>query len=350
VAPPTIVPPASPDVAATWTLVARGDATKSEQFSSVVAVADGFVVTGSLGPSGDRATALHSDDGSSWTRESIPARPGMDPAGLIAWGDRVIAVGGGETGQCAHPLANDTWVRAADATWTEAPFDPVFCAGGGALPTIFRGRPWLVGDGSGDVPILMESTDGLTWADHHDRVGEVFLGTPVVDAAGMSILGRGFDGTSIVLRSADGVRWTRTPLRTAAGDPADVIAAVTVDDHIVVLATVGARIVRLVPDGDRWAATDVIGLPREDFASITAVGSLVVAIGSHDDGTRDVWVSADGVSWRQVAIPVEAGAGSTLLGAAIHDASAVFVGQIEAPGGAVAVGAIWAAPASIFAP
>jgi hypothetical protein len=333
-------------------MVARGDPTKSEQFRSVVAVDGGFVVTGSEGFAGERARALHSDDGTSWTREPFPARIGMDPGGLFQWGRRVLAVGAGETGQCAHPYAFDTWVRDVDGSWQEAPFDPLFCMGGNPSAVIFGGRPWLVGAGSGDIPILVDSRDGLTWTDHGDRVGDAFLETPGVDASGLWLFGRGFDGTPVVMRSVDGRTWATSPLRTSGGQDADAIAAVSLGDRLIVIASSGDRAVRLTPAGDGWDEAEVAGLPHEEIASVQSVGDVLVAIGSQDDATRDLWISRDGLSWRPLQIPREATAGSTLYGMAATRTSVVLVGQVEAPdgAGAGAVGAIWTAPASILIP
>jgi hypothetical protein len=66
-----------------------------------------------------------------------------------------------------------------------------------------------------------------------------------------------------------------------------------------------------------------------------------------------MWASADGASWHPLALPAEAtasGSSATLTGVAVADGHAYLVGQVKAPTGAGAIGALWTGPASLLAP
>jgi hypothetical protein len=334
-----------------WTLAGFGDVASSTQVRSVIDVDDGFVAVGSSGGAGEVAMAWHSTDGTTWEAETIAGR-GTSPSSLVVWEERVLALGGGQSARCAHPGELDVWVRERDATWTEAPFDRLFCAGGIVTPVILRDRPWLIGDGSGDVPVAMDSDDGLTWADHRDRVGDVFLWNAAVDGTGLWVMARAVAGDDwLALHTRDGTEWTTRPLGAGAEALDNVLAATVVEDRLVVLVTTPRGIRRLSPtDAGGWDVRAVTGLPSPDLSSVIATGGGLVAIATHEDGTTDLWASSDGIAWRRVALPSEAGSGTTLLGAAIHQGRAVLVGQVETSGGVGAVGAVWTAPATILAP
>jgi hypothetical protein len=334
-----------------WTLAGFGDRASSTQVRSVIDVSDGFVAVGSAGQAGEVARAWRSTDGRSWEAETITGR-GTAPARLVRWGDRLIALGRGQSARCAHPGELDVWVREPDGIWTEAPFDPLFCAGGRPTLVVLDDRPWLVGDGSGDVPILMDSADGLSWADHRDRVGDDFLWDAAVDRSGLWVIARSLAGDDwLVLHSRDGAAWTTEALQPAGARIAEVLATAVVDDRLVLLASADPGIVRLTPvDAGGWDVREVTGLPGPNLASVVRAGGALVAIAARDDGSNDLWASSDGIAWRPVARPAEAGPGSTLLDVAVHDGLAVLVGQVEAPGGTGAIGAVWSAPATILAP
>lgn len=348
---PTQPPAPTAGAGDAWSLAGFGEEAAATQIRSVTDVADGFVSVGSAGRAAEVAMAWHSADGRAWEAETITGR-GTSPASLVRWGDRVIALGGGQSARCAHPGELDVWVRDPDGTWTEAPFDRLFCAGGNPSLVIFGDRPWLVGDGSGDVPILMSSNDGLTWADRSDRIGDDFLWEAAVDRKGLWVVARSLATDDwLVLHSRDGTSWTTEPLRPAGVRISDVIAASVVDDGLVLLASTGRGIVRLAPaEAGGWDVRAVTGLPGPDLTSVAVVGGGLVAIAARDDGTNDLWASTDGIAWRPVARPAQAGSGSTLLDVAVRDDLAVLVGQVEAPDGTGAIGAVWTAPATILEP
>ena len=340
------------DPAMGWTLVTTGDPTSAMQFNAVAAVPDGFVVAGSTGQAGENPVAIHSTDGASWMAEDISGRAGMSPRFLVPWVDGLLVTGGGQSSRCAHPGGEmASWVRAADGTWAQGPFNPVLCAGGPVTPVIHDGRPWLVGSGVADVPFLMDSADGLTWADHPERLGDVFVQSGFSAAGDLWVVARAPDGSALILRSPDGVRFDRTPLVAAGGKPVEVIAAVALRDRAVLLVNDGSSIGTLTSDGSGgWLETGVSGLPQVELVSVTVADDHLIALGSAEDKPQRAWSSADGSSWSAVELPGEVTPGATVRAIAIANGIAVLVGQIEAPDGSIMVGAIWTGPAGLLAP
>lgn len=346
--------PASPPPRATvqpadaWTLVALGSAAGVEQFRGIAAVPDGFVVVGSFGPAGEHALAMHSDDGRVWDNELIEDNE-IAPDVVTQWNDGLIAVGSGSTNRCAHPFGMATWTRTSDGFWAGPGRDEDLCAGGNPSVVVFHGRPWLIGSGTGDVPYLMESEDGLSWANRRNRLGDDFNTVAGADADGMWIVARSpTDGSWIVLRSV-GLGWGDDPL---PGDVAtDVLTAATVDGRLTILVVRHGAIgqLRSMADG-RWDETPVDGLPLGSVRIALVQPGRIVAIGTRENGPSGLFVSRDGTGWRSVAQPGDAGPGSTFLDLAVGPDMAVLVGQVELPDGSAAVGAIWTAPSSILAP
>ena len=338
----------------TWTLAGTGDPTASTQYASVAAVADGFVVVGAAGQAGEVAVALHSADGSTWTPDQIAGR-GTAPDQVVAWGDRALAVGGGETSRCAHPGSEiDTWVRGSDGVWAEAPFARVLCSGGQTtMPVILAGTPWLAGEGTADIPFLLRSDDGLTWANRSDRLpDEVYLDGAVVDSAGLWLVARTTtEDRALVLVSPDGARFRRMPVDAASGAALSVVGSLAVDGRLVIVASPqdGGPLVRLTaPHGGRWTEAPLTGFPQEDVTGIDATGGPLVAFTGHENGLPKIYASADGAVWHVVPVPAEITIGAWPRSIAVRDGTAVLVGQVEGPAGDGLVGAIWTAPAAIL--
>ena len=330
-----------------WVLRRLGDAAAPEEYDAVAATDAGFVVAGSSGPAAERPVALSSGDGVVWSREDVPSRA-MHPVRLSAWGDRLLAIGEGSSNRCAHPGGEfDTLVRSAVGRWTEAPFTQSFCAGSGSGATVafMDGRPWLALDGVADVPFLADSGDGLEWKDRSGLAGDLFIDSLIADANGLWLFGRAGDGSPVLRHSTDGSTWTTTFLAGAG----EIVGAFVIDGHVGALASNGERTVLLRrAEDDTWQATPVDGLPRETLVRLVTADDRVVAIGSRDDGTVDLWATHDGSSWVPVDIPDGLEPGSSLVDVAIRAETAVLVGQVPAPDGTVAVGAIWSAPAALL--
>jgi hypothetical protein len=321
------------------------------QLSDVIATSSGFIATGVSGQAGEKPVALSSPDGVNWTAEAIPGKFGW-PTGLIAWGDRVVAVGSGEPVGCGHPSALDTWVRTADATWTEAPWDERFCVGAGpSTLLIHRDHPFLIGAGSGDVSYVMTSDDGLRWVIHEQAFGNVYPHSAVSDGSTLWVFGSSPDGRPVVLKSADGQTFEPPVAIAGLGADASVQDALMLGDQIVVVMSVGAEVGILRPDGSGgWQAEPARGLRGDQIARIVVAGDRLVSLGNDENGMPLAFTSADGTDWSPLPLPAEAGEGMAFSGIVVANGMAVLLGQATAPNGNSAGGAIWVGSPALLEP
>ncbi len=341
---------------ATWTLVALPDAAAVGTIADVAALPGLVVANGASGQAGEVGVAwVSADHGATWTSEPEPAAA-RAAARLVPWGDKVLAVGTGDgAGNCAHPSAIQVAVRAATGGWTAAPFDQLVCAGGTALAATSGAHAAIVGAGTGDVPYAWSSLDGLHWTDRSAVFADRYPQGIAVDAAGFVAFGNDLATQALwVSRSADGASWENpTPLPGLAttsivGNP------VVMEGIVAVFVADRAGAVGIVqPDSaGAWQSRAVTGLDSATLTGIEAVEGGLVAHGGDAAGPK-AWVSADGVTWRPLALPPEAiasGAGANLTGVAVADGRAYLVGQIVAPAGDRGIGALWTGPASLLAP
>lgn len=331
-----------------WQLVWPGDADgPAARLSAVVATPAGFTVVGT-DLVAHHGVALDSVDGGHWTVAPVPSRFG-GPNAVIGWGDRLLATGGGEA-RCAHPSGADTWVRAADGTWTEAPESDLLCNGLTIQPMIVDGLAIAVGSGPGDNPIAWSSDDGLRWIDR---------GAPLAGLLPQGVTGDGSSAFTVAWSdrgifastSDDGITWTEpVPI---AGLPADLhVEGVFVrDGRPTIVATVGgvAGLIHL-DDSGAWTTTRIDAFGGDDLRTIRPIPGGLLAIGSTERGGF-AWVSADGTSWRPVALPMGlADAGGAVADVAIRDGRAVVLGGVTNPASGATSGEIWLGRASLLAP
>jgi hypothetical protein len=329
---------AGPDVAATFGDVEPGP--------------DGFLVTGGGGPVGTDPVVLHSIDGQTWSREAITGSFAA-PSGLLIVGARVFAVGGGQTSKCAHPAALTTWARDVGGAWREAPFDNVFCNGPGNSSLFeFDGRVVLAGAGVGDQGFYLTSEDGLRWTDAGPNpFGDVYPQASLAFEQNLWIFGSAPDGVPVVVHRTAGQLFERPAAIPGLGSDASIRAAVWLGDGLVVVASAGQAIGILRPDGaGSWAGVPAVGLPADQVSAIHVVDGHLLALGGTEAGVPEAWTSTDGSDWSPLSLPGEARSGTTFSGVAVIGGTAVLVGQIEAPNGPGAIGAIWSGPASLLAP
>jgi hypothetical protein len=339
---PSPSPSAAPSAAAVWSAVAIPGA--GTVFADIVALPTRLVIVGSGGDAGGTALAWSSADGTSWAAET-PGGDGRIPGSAVAWGDRLLVAGGGGTGRCGHPVALDTWVRAADGTWSEAPWSDDFCVGGSGSAAVATDHALLAGIGSGDVPFVWRSTDGLRWtvtpvalADGAPQAAASIGGTDLVSGTGST--------GAWVSRSTDGATWSaRTPL--GASQTLDVMAAVPLGARLAVIVRDRNHVVGtlLTDDGVTFDSVVASGLDGDTLARVVAVEGGLVALGGDAAGPR-AWTSLDGATWTPVTLPSDAASGSTLTGAAIFGGRAWLTGQVTT--GTSGVGRAWMGPASLF--
>jgi hypothetical protein len=349
----TASPSATPKPVA-WRLVRLPDASGAAQIADVIA-RPGFVAAAASGTTGTRGIAWSSlDDGATWTAEPMPGPAGFLTR-LVPWGDRTLAIGEGD-GDCAHPSTVGIWVRSVAGLWTAAPADPMFCAGGTASAAASGLVATIVGAGAGDVPYQWSSTDGLHWDDESRVLGGRLPAGIAVDKSGFLAVGSGFAPAAAAWasHSKDGTTWdgphpiAGTVGLFIVGDPIESKG----DLAIFATDSAGAvNILRLDGEGG-WRSESCDGLNGDTVSRFIAVGGSLVALGGDRDGPR-MWASADGASWRPLALPAEArtsGSAAALTGVAVAGGHAYLVGQVKAPTGTGTIGALWTGPASLLAP
>jgi hypothetical protein len=335
-------------------LVELPDAGDAGQVADVVARAGSVTAAAAAGRAGERGTAWTSlDRGATWTAEPLPG-PARSIDRLVPWGNRLLAVGEGD-GDCAHPSIVEVWVRSGGGTWRAAPFDPLLCAGGMAEAAASGLQAVIVGTGAGDVPYAWSSEDGLHWTDHSGVFADRLPQGVAVNGDGFIATGSGVGGASAwVARSPDGVTWKAPQSIPGPAGMSIIGDPVELDGKPAIFAADPAGAVGILrPDGSGgWRSEPSKGLTSDTVSRILAVGDGLLALGGDEHGPL-MWASTDGTSWHALDLPAEvaaSGASATLTGAAVAGGRAYLTGQVTAPSGDRAVGALWTGAASLLAP
>jgi hypothetical protein len=343
---------ATPDPTGEWRLADLAGLDVAATFTDIEPGPDGFLVAGGGGPVGSDPVVLNSIDGRTWSSEAINGSF-AEPSALLIVGARVFAVGGGQTSKCAHPAALTTWARDIGGTWREAPFDDVFCNGpGNASLFEFDRHVVLAGAGVGDQPFYLTSEDGLHWTDAGlNPFGDVYPQATLAFDQDLWIFGSVPDGTPVVVQRTAGKPFEKPAALPGLGSDASIRAAVWLGGRPLVVVSAGPAIGILRPDGaGSWTSTTASGLPADQVAGIHVVDGHLVVLGGTEAGDPEAWASADGTDWTPVPLPAEAQQETGLTGVAVIGGTAVLIGQVNAPGGVGAIGAIWTGPARLLAP
>ncbi|HLO34504.1 MAG TPA: hypothetical protein VK194_00415, partial [Candidatus Deferrimicrobium sp.] len=279
--------------------------------------------------------------------EPIPSDGGRAPTRVVPWGDRVLAVGVGDA-PCAHPQGDGMWVRAAGGTWTEAPFDQLFCTGGTFDVAATAARAVIAGTSTGETAYVWASDDGLRWTDRSQPF-EGFAPQAVTAVGdGFVAFGRGSTGVWVSV-SSDGSSWG-SPQVTVPLNDTSVVAAVTLDGRpLAIVRTTQGQVGLLELADGAWTSRAATGLDANGLVRVVATGDGLVALGDRTGGAG-AWVSVDGVAWRAIELPDRLHAtGANVAGAAIDGERAAIVGNVPLPDG-TSMGSIWTGPSSLLAP
>jgi hypothetical protein len=167
--------------------------------------------------------------------------------------------------------------------------------------------------------VLLRSTDGLNWTRTYDKQGDLMIVAVAAGPEGFVAVGsHGWatnEGRSFVLASSDGVNWLEAP--SEAGVLRDVpgvwaIAPIGGDWVATPLPTAGHQDVLHSADGLSWRTAVTIPLACYVEALTTAElagdgARVLLRVGVAGDcppGTPSLWVSSDGLTWRPMAIDV----------------------------------------------
>jgi hypothetical protein len=345
---------ATPEGPADWTLVhlsAPGVLGVPEAMAVVGDEIVGIgVVTGTAEKPVEILEAWTSHDGVTWARKRFGRRT-SSATWVTAWGDRALAVGAGAAPQCRIGEAVAIWIRSADGTWPEAPFNPLFCGATDTSAAASRGTAVIVGTAEDGQPFAWFSADGFRWTNRPGLFpSETATRTRISTLPDGAFVASGTDlgrDRAWVSRSADGIVWEQP--RPLAVEPGGVVLAhvervggVTLlvglsDDRAMVMTSA---------DGTNWQSAAVDGLTIPDVQSIRAYAGGLIAIGT-GELTSVVAVSADGRHWRRVAVPPDIPPDG-LVGGGLLGGRAVLVGRIDVEGNPIP--AAWYGPASLLAP
>jgi hypothetical protein len=339
--PPTPSSSPTPSADAAWLFLELPDDDHAN-FASIAATAHDVVIVGGR----DMApVAWASHDGGAWTFEQLPPESGF-PGSLHVFGDRLLAVGGVETSRCAHPAATVFWVRSADGRWQVAPFDELFCAGGGsASVAVAGGRAGIIGAGTGDVPFAWVSDDGLAWVDT-GFPAQMFPMLLTAMGGGFAALGTR-DERWLFARNAGRPPWTVTDLPLLPFQ-AEAIGLAEVGGGVIAwfVRTDGQAFGLTSKTGDVWESVRLVGLEGVKLQGVVRSPDGYVALGAVPAGPR-MFVSRDGANWRQVVGPADASLAS-YDDVALSGDRAILLGTVAMGDGRA--GLAWGGPASWFEP
>jgi hypothetical protein len=313
----------------------------------VVAQDGVFYAAGSAGDPPVAPLVIRSGDGNAWTPEPISSAF-ASPSSLRAVGGRLLALGAGGTSKCAHPFAVDTWARALDGHWSEAPWVDGFCAGLERADLLDRhGIAALVGVGTGDQPMSWSSTDGLAWRDLRPRLADDFIRAAVVDGDAVLAFVAGPDGRPEARTSVDGRTFAQAPFPMLPAE-ASVLAALWRGPELDVFLGDGESLGMARRDAaGAWTTSPAVGVRADQASRIMEVGGRLVALGSDDNGRPLAWSSADGLTWNAVALPM-GGPGTAVVAMAEIGNVVVLAGAADTPDGSRTIGAIWVGSAQLL--
>jgi hypothetical protein len=300
-----------------------------------------------LGVAGESATAWASHDGGPWIEESMP--PGFGyPSSAVTLGDRIVVLGGNQTDRCAHPGELVFGARDADARWSVAPFDPLFCAGGSAQIASNGEIAALLGMGTGDVAYSWVSNDGLAWTSRPIRQG---ISPSLLISAGSGFAAVGSfleNGGWWFGRSKQGEPWTIAP---SFGPFAEWEAVGLADGGAGFLSwftDAAAHTTALASEtGDSWQSVAMDGLSDAEVRRVTKTAAGYVAFGRTPGGPR-LFVSRDGIAWRRASGPSD-DSPSSYTSLALSGDRALLLGTVHT-GPDMDATALWSARASLFTP
>ena len=313
-------------------VVTDGD-DRSARFSLDLAVAAAggggeaiYVVGGEEGGSGNRlGDVWRSTDGASWTETLADgaAFDRRDDHGLLVHGGYLWVVGGGlgfdSVGNAIGRL-NDVWRSADGENWRRMLASAPFVRRSSHGMVSFGGSMWVVGGYDEDEDILDDawrSANGVDWTrasagafDGHTHHGMVSLGGKMWIVGGTKDDMGGDDVRSADLwSSADGISWTLEGQAGFGGRESHMVAV-----HNGTIWVAGGH------DGDNtkgdvWSSTNgtswslvtaTAAFDPRSAAEMVSFGASLVVIGGGVQRTSfvvddDVWASANGADWTQVA-------------------------------------------------
>jgi Protein kinase domain len=302
----------------------------------------GFVVTGTNAAGNDLAYTS-TGDGTAWRPTGALGAEASYASGLAATvgpGDTVIAAGSTaatKTGQQAVVLRASTSGTVRPVALDDIPGAVVPQVAVNALASA-GGQEIAVGSAD-DYPAIWRKTAAGSWT----------LASPLPPVSGVSALTSVAHGAAgwlavgtpgpVAYTSANGITWQ--PAGSIAADLRGVVGVATAAGprgYVIagkLIAAGGACV------ADVWWSADLATWTRAHDVNDTSGSSQVLAVaagphgfisaGSHD-GQPAVWITADGLSWTTIVLPLPAGASGVLQTIAIDGNRVVARGTRTAAG------------------
>ncbi|MFZ4593243.1 MAG: Calx-beta domain-containing protein [Verrucomicrobiaceae bacterium] len=199
----------------------------------------------------------------------------------IAWtGTRYVTVG--EGGVALTSTNGTAWTRVAVAGTT-------------ALKNIVWSGTKLLAT-SNAPELVWTSADGLTWAEHSTGLVDEVLYDVIWTGSQFAAVSQNESGWSL-LRSADGITWTRTAIISGDTDLPTLWALEKTSTRWIVVgqSSAGAGVAYTSANGTAWTEVTVGGGGLTD---VVWTGTQFVAVGPFDEtGTTSIFTSATGASW-----------------------------------------------------
>lgn len=265
-----------------------------------------------------RAGVWTSSDGMRWRRAADqPALAGADfqaMSAITAGGPGFVAVGWSEYDPRTHEANAAVWTSPDGRVWVRVPHDEdVFgVQGPDSMRDVVAGNRGLIAVGNdGPRVVVWTSADGRRWTRLPYEKG-LFGGEQHIWAlavADSGIMGVGYDSSiegedeyAVVWTSADGSRWSRSPIEKASITPLRGVVATDLGVIAVGSQNVGGHMDAVIwtsPDGVVWsqarADDSVFGGGGNQLAyDVAARAGKVVAVGADYGAPQPaVWTSTE---------------------------------------------------------
>lgn len=240
------------------------------------------------------------------------------PRSLVAstyFNNKIWVINGSKNANANTPL-NDVWSSPDGVNWTQVLAQAPWTGGEGATLTVFKGKMWLIGGGTGIGDGVWSSADGVTWTQSATVASSTCLirwghQTAVFNNK-LWIVGNGnpISTGHDLCSSSDGIHWNVEVPYTPWGMKTQ-FSMLSYNNKLWVIggttapygptATLATNDVWSSSDGIHWTQTTLHApwQARTGFTGFTYNGKMWVAGGLSTTGSflNDVWYSTDGLGW-----------------------------------------------------
>lgn len=266
-----------------------------------------------------------SGDGRDWVAVEPSGLEGVIVTRLTTTADgRLLAMGETQPSLPGGPFVYGAWTSSDAREWSpiDLGFSPdlaVHDVASGPLGFVLAADDIIGGQ---THAVLLRSTDGLSWTRTYDEQGDLIIAAVGAGPEGFVAVGQhGWatnQGRGFVLASADGLSWFEAPSGTGPLREVPSLWAITPTgaDWIAIPMPAGGHEGPLrSEDGLTWQTTATISLPcyREALTTANLAGDgrrVVLSVSVAGDCPLQppwLWMSSDGAAWRSMASDLPSG-------------------------------------------